>query len=690
MTTLTHLFLSVGIVISTLSSAGHCNPLLGQVFSASATKENTPHVVYRGDYRDPTTIKNEGGFKTRGAPTSDTGFSLIQHVEHFDDTNTCYVSATERLNVAVDIVTDDTEGYVYEIHLTPNAIDINKSYKAIGQKNKNFEREREHSFLGGISWQQVKGWRYVETKEFDLKGIKYPAVHQPVVNPDYNPQYEQFEGAGAQPQLLQRAKDSVTPLRDEASQLMSNEENKKAQAIGGGHYAPSFCAKGQAACSPKFGVANDALYRSKWGLNVVQKAPQTGVVFYGDFRWPEEARKQGGFLTPADIKYRGSVPTSNTYSLLEHMKEQQPREATFFLPTFDTFGMAAEVAAKSAAVSTKGFAGVVYAISATPNIIDVDLTMGNREGALYPTEHRFAAAGGIQWSQVLGWIQVPTDYAQPVMKNIKTKEGLRESFEAAFKQKRDLFKPNPDYDAKFDTLSANTHAQPQLVQSSNPNQELLQFMKENGEALGWTGKFPLFEPHSLIRGKESAEAKTKGQVSQPLEPGVLEKTWSFIKDHSVATAMLPAVVAAQLIPGLGEAADVAELAALTADAADVVGLTAEAAEAVGESEALVEAEMQAIEADATAAGEQSAEAGIQADGGGEIAKEGTKETTHLTPQQVDEALARIPELPPLGKILSLDEKIAQLPSVPRSGLSRLPGNRKGGRIAEPFIKVGAQ
>lgn len=54
----------------------------------------------------------------------------------------------------------------------------------------------------------------------------------------------------------------------------------------------------------------------------------------------------------------------------------------------------------------------------------------------------------------------------------------------------------------------------------------------------------------------------------------MNKASSFLKSHPVAMALLPAVVAANLIPGVGEVADATELTALGVGAVEDAGLLA--------------------------------------------------------------------------------------------------------------------
>ncbi|KAM4056791.1 heat-labile enterotoxin alpha chain domain-containing protein [Hirsutella rhossiliensis] len=269
-----------------------------------------------------------------------------------------------------------------------------------------------------------------------------------------------------------------------------------------------------------------------------QKKPPApaNIVFYGDYLWPEEAEKLRGFL-PAD-----TTPPGPTYDVEPSDPAAAPegeqvdiKWATYLLPTFLTLGAAAKHAAELASQHTKGFNGVVYAVHATPNIVN----SGNES----------AAIGGILWSQVIGWMQ--------------------QHFQKAFEANKELFRKNDGYDKKFDSYSATVDV-PQKFSSS---QDLVGFMNKNGVAVGWTGGFPLFQAPQAITAEESKQAKANNKVSAPHEPGTWDKIGGWMKSHIWAVALLPAVAVLNFIPGVGEAADAAELAALCADSVEGIELT---------------------------------------------------------------------------------------------------------------------
>ncbi|KJZ76558.1 hypothetical protein HIM_03894 [Hirsutella minnesotensis 3608] len=262
------------LVASTTFHSCACNPVPGQSGSTPEAVDEPLTVVFRGDPRNPDLIKADGGFKTRNPPKSPVAFGIQNHVENHDSTlDTVYVSTTEKKELAFDFATKQGSGFVYEIHVTPNAVDINRSYRESGKVNKMYFMEREQAFLGGIGWNQVKGWYEATEKKGKVSLGKF---HK---NSDYNEAFEKFRGAGAQPQLFATRPNEPNSLQDEAVKLMSSSDNIEAKTVGGELYAPSFCGVGGAAiplgCAAKHGSASEDMYKSKWGEKTADSQPQT-------------------------------------------------------------------------------------------------------------------------------------------------------------------------------------------------------------------------------------------------------------------------------------------------------------------------------------------------------------------------------------------------------------------------------
>ncbi|TWU76021.1 hypothetical protein ED733_007193 [Metarhizium rileyi] len=296
------------------------------------------------------------------------------------------------------------------------------------------------------------------------------------------------------------------------------------------------------------------------GLNA--KAPPTPVkvVFYADFLWPTEAKKIGGFLPP-DSKLPGP-----TYEFQEGPTLESTTPVDWGNEVVQThlyFGLAAQEAAKKAAKNTNGFHGVVYAIHATPNIV-------------VSGRHHSLGVGGILWSQVLGWVQVPLNYTLPEFNpQEQTNTTLQQYFEEAFKAQGSLipggsiFQQNSDYDHKFNEFTASIDDDLNL----NLPQNLWAFMDEKGSAVGWRGKFPLFEPAERITAQLSEAAKAAKAITTPHEPSFWNKVGHFMDSHAIAIGLLPFVALANLIPGVGEIADAAEVAALSTETVEGIELT---------------------------------------------------------------------------------------------------------------------
>ncbi|KAG8406134.1 hypothetical protein J3459_017524 [Metarhizium acridum] len=304
--------------------------------------------------------------------------------------------------------------------------------------------------------------------------------------------------------------------------------------------------------------------RSKGPKGKAPRAPAK-IVFYGDFLWPTEAKKAGGFLPPR------TRPPGPTYEL-EGRPTPDPAVVVDWpsevLQTHLIFGSAAKDAAGKASKATDGFHGVVYAVHATPNMLVSGLDS--------------IAVGGIRWSQVLGWVQVPLNYTLPEH-DPQQPAKIQQHFEEAFKAKnelfpdRNLFQKNDDYEHKFDQFTTSSK-----IPDFDSPQSLEEFMDSNGQAVGWRGGFPLFEPPEQVTAESSKAAKAAKAVTPPHEPSFWEKVGHFMESHILAIALLPAVVVANLIPGVGELADAAEVAALSTEAVEGIELTELSSEGASE------------------------------------------------------------------------------------------------------------
>ncbi|OAA35032.1 Heat-labile enterotoxin, A chain [Metarhizium rileyi] len=367
------------------------------------------------------------------------------------------------------------------------------------------------------------------------------------------------------------------------------------------------------------------------------------AVFYGDVLWPEEAKKQGGFHATADTMKNPKTAAFTLQAFADSDKFKRNMQS-YFVKAHQTFGEAAEEAAAKTAELSKGFDPVVYTVHATPNMVKVG--------------KEIAVAGGIVWPQVMAWTQVPRDYAMP-SDGVKGKEELREHFDKAYQAKPERFlQKNEDYDAKFNEYTINDSAEDQksLMSSEQPRKTFTDFMTKHGASVGFKGKLPLLEASKAVTSKASVAAKERS--------------------HAVAVALLPAVLAANLIPGLGEIADAAEIAALTSEAVETTEVLAETGSIVAEKAAAVEApavEVPAVEAPAV-------EVPAMEDNALTLESSGTAETTPLDEESearaVEEQLSQAPE-PPQGMVKDALSKSSKTKSL------RLPGRPQ--RVKEPAL-----
>ncbi|KAK8914712.1 Heat-labile enterotoxin A chain [Metarhizium anisopliae] len=582
------LSLCTALVLLLFSLGGEAAPL-GQVTD----------YVFRGDDRDPTAIKKTGGFKpTENTYNDQLAFSLHAHIDHTQG-DTAYVSTSKSFGVAVQFAT--TEGWVYRVHRLGNMIDTNAALR-----DPPAAEQQEFAALGGVPYDAIEGWwqvpKTLDVPEFSEDQAKeldrdYAAKYQNnfIQNPDFNfEKYknEQVQGPGEDVDVLASMPEEDpnkwddtyweglrnTDFKTSALSFM----NKHASSLGwkaNQQFPLALWEEGSGEPPAKKPKVEETAGPS--GQTVpASTAPK--YVFYGDYLWPAEAKRQGGFLTPADSLATIRNPPVTAYTLNTHLNRDKLKlhPETYFVAAHQTFGAAAKEAVKKAAKFGGQFDPVVYLVHATPHMFKV----GNE----------LAVPGGMVWGQVRGWTQVPRDYALPE-KTPKTKQELHEHFEKAYKAKpKVVFQKNPDYDSKFDQYTATEKEQPQLVGSRKASRELTNFMKEHGSAVGFQDKFPLFTAPKVITGEASAAAKNVEPAPHE-EEGVLEQVWDFVKAHAVAIALLPAVAALNLIPGVGEVADAFEFAALSTEAAEGTGLVLEGTTALEEGAVIGEEGTVAVE-----------------------------------------------------------------------------------------------
>ncbi|KAK2609215.1 hypothetical protein QQS21_002297 [Conoideocrella luteorostrata] len=515
--------------------------LLLCLFLGVAYSQNEPTIVYRADRLSPDDLKLQRKFLPRGedgtrpnqlAPS----ISLYNHVSGTvtgtSRHDSGYVSTTTSLAFArrfLQLILGG-RGYIYRIHVSGNFVDAAASLRQFYIHTD----EAEFAALGGIHYTQVLGWT-----EF-RQGVERTEV----CNRDYDRRFDLMRASGGQPQLAgfppnhrAWALDPWTEFADckQSSSRKRHDEadcQPKKTAVA---FALDFLT--ELYLEHKYQLYNCGQDKFDQHKGDRKKVEPIKVVFYGDYVWPAEAKKQRGFL-PTDRMSPDRNPEEDDRATIDWSK--------VIVPTFLTFGSAAQRAADMATQNTKDFSGVVYAVHATPNIIN--------------SANMSAAIGGIRWSQVLGWMQVPKDYkpSKPKGENLAR---MQELFQNAFQENTTLFKTNADYKAKYDPYTT-TVDNPQDFSSIA---DIKTFMENNGKAVGWNGGFPLFEAGVSVTSKTSRKAKAENKIPSPHEPDTLDKIWSFIKRHKMAIALLPVVAASNFIPGVGEVADAAEAAALSTE-----------------------------------------------------------------------------------------------------------------------------
>ncbi|OAA70996.1 Heat-labile enterotoxin, A chain [Akanthomyces lecanii RCEF 1005] len=209
------------------------------------------------------------------------------------------------------------------------------------------------------------------------------------------------------------------------------------------------------------------------------------VVFRGSGSSPESVKERGGFIPRARDE---SEPISNTTFGLQshHIGEKR----TLYTSTTRDLVMGVTFALQSEKSSW------VYRIHPTPNMIDL-----NDSGfeIRFKREEEFSALGGIRYDQIEAWAEVTyTDLIGAGLskfdfQNLVDMQPIEGELPAL------NFTTNPDYNAKYDNLSASP-GQPQLAGDeanlAKFNEKSLEgyaieFMEKNGGPVGWDGKFPL-------------------------------------------------------------------------------------------------------------------------------------------------------------------------------------------------------
>ncbi|OAA36112.1 Heat Labile Enterotoxin Type Iib [Beauveria brongniartii RCEF 3172] len=227
------------------------------------------------------------------------------------------------------------------------------------------------------------------------------------------------------------------------------------------------------------------------------------VVYRGTGSPPVSVKKRGGFIP----RPRDAEPITNqTFGLQNH---NLGLGRTLYSSTTRDLAVGVRFA-----LGTEN-SSWVYRIHATPNMIDLndsgfDVFYGGDEA-------EFAALGGIRYDQIEAWVQV--SYTGLINSGMHRSDvdKLFDGKEIDSKILALNFTTNPDYNHKYDSLSASP-GQPQLAGDEDNvakfgqkslEEHAIEFMKKNGKPVGWDGKFPL----SLLQTDALPEPERETKLS---------------------------------------------------------------------------------------------------------------------------------------------------------------------------------
>lgn len=223
-------------------------------------------MTIRGDSGAPDEIRAEGGFLLRSKPKGKPAYSMMHHVEDTkSSSDTADVSATSDYKRAGTHATKkNNEGYIYYIHNTPNAIDVNESIRKDGVPEEKIKHkvEKETVFMGGISWKQVIGWTRV------TRGSRgAPIRRETFINPEYNPAFNKFRSTVERKLVSRYPLDPYfSDAEASAREFIGKKQSQEAMALGA---SPSECFINRGGrlskrdCTPKYGNPEGPVYESR-------------------------------------------------------------------------------------------------------------------------------------------------------------------------------------------------------------------------------------------------------------------------------------------------------------------------------------------------------------------------------------------------------------------------------------------
>ncbi|PHH89068.1 putative enterotoxin [Cordyceps sp. RAO-2017] len=219
-------FRAVSLFLCLFFWASGCSALPATLVRESNTKQpqalharesalKLPSVVYRGDGRDPSRIKEAGGFlpHSQYPPLSELAFSVYNHVldiivdQNTRERNTIYVSTSSVFGIAAMFASNRTGGgWLYDISAAPNMISVEGTLL----EESPFPEESEYAAIGGINWSQVAGWMFLSENYTDMEWSRdephseaefFSLSYRYVRNPDYESRWDRYTASVGQPQL---------------------------------------------------------------------------------------------------------------------------------------------------------------------------------------------------------------------------------------------------------------------------------------------------------------------------------------------------------------------------------------------------------------------------------------------------------------------------------------------------------
>ncbi|PFH61231.1 putative enterotoxin [Ophiocordyceps unilateralis] len=184
---------------------------------AQLRASNRVEIVYRGDPRPPSELRQLGGIATEYGerPFTNDSFGLEAHhrnLGRLGNFMSVYTSTSRWFGVTEPYATNfrESDGWIYRIRATPNMIDMVDSGFRITHGN-----ESEFSAMGGIRWDQIQGWTPAFEKDlrvtsenmtkedviFDTCRVFKTRKASWIANVEYNHVYDQYSASGGQPQL---------------------------------------------------------------------------------------------------------------------------------------------------------------------------------------------------------------------------------------------------------------------------------------------------------------------------------------------------------------------------------------------------------------------------------------------------------------------------------------------------------